>query len=349
MFDYLSLIMYFVIVTAIFAITSMSLNLEAGVTGLPNFGKVAFLALGGFMAGTVAVTLGMLVTGKSGPPYLAQTTSAVQQLAKVDPVFDVSVFILGMLLSIVIGGLAGMLASYPAIRLREDYLGITLLAIGEVIRAIQNNVPAIAGGPFGLPYVPGPLDWMRGTYGTTAYYLAFMSLAILLASLCFIYFNRLLNSPYGRVLRSIRDNEVVAESLGKDINKTKIHVMVVGSAVAAMAGAFSVYFVQSVYNDSYRPAITFVIYLIVLLGGAGNFKGTIVGAVIYEIIDVGTNFISPAISSYHYIPANIIPHAKYLVIGILILLIVIYRPEGLLPEERIKTVGWDVLDKRSHS
>ncbi|MGA3406307.1 MAG: branched-chain amino acid ABC transporter permease [Candidatus Bathyarchaeia archaeon] len=347
MIDYLSLIMYFVILAAIFSIASMSLNLEAGVTGLPNFGQVGFLALGAFVAGTVTVTLGMLLTGISGQLYMPATTAAVGQLGKVNPLFDVGAFILGMLLSIAIGGIAGMVASYPSIRLYEDYLGITLLAIAEVIRLIQNNFTAFAGGTYGLPYVPGPLDWMRGTYGTTAYYAAFMSLVIILAFLCFLYYNKLLNSPYGRVLRAIRDNEVVAKSLGKDISRTKIQVMVVGSALTSMAGALYVYFVQSVSNDNYLPAITFVMFLMVLLGGAGNFKGAVVGAAIYEILDVGTSFISPAL--YQYVSGSMIAHTKFLVTGALILLILLYRPRGLLPEQRIKTGGWEILGKQRRS
>lgn len=347
MIDYLSLTMYFVILAAILSIASMSLNLEAGVTGLPNFGKVGFLALGAFVAGTFAVTLGVLVTGsKSGLLYLPEVTSAVNQLAKIDPIFDIAVFVLGMLLALGVGGLAGFMASYPAIRLREDYLGITLLAIAEVIRLMQNSYTSIAGGAYGLPYVPGPFDWVRYRFGTTAYYLTFMSLALMLAYLSYVYFDKILNSPYGRILRAIRDNEVVAESFGKGVRRTKIEVMVIGSSFAAMAGALQVYFVQSVSNETYVPAITFVIYLMVLLGGSGNFKGAIAGAALYEILDVGTSFISP--SMYQYVSANIIGHLKFLVIGVLLLLILLYRPRGLVPEERIRTVAWKIAHDRKH-
>ena len=347
MIDYLSLVMYFVILAAILSIASMSLNLEAGVTGLPNFGKVGFLALGAFVAGTLAVTLGVLATGmKSDLLYLPEVTSAVNGLAKVSPAFDIAVFVLGILLALGVGGVAGFVAAYPAIRLREDYLGITLLVIAEVIRLIQNSYTSIAGGAYGLPYVPGPFDWVRYQYGTTVYYLSFMLLALTLTYLSYLYFDKILNAPYGRMLRGIRDNEVVAESFGKGVRRAKIEVMVIGSSFAAMAGALQVYFVQSVSNENYVPAITFVIFLMVLLGGSGNFKGAIAGAALYEILDVGTSFISPSL--YQYIPSNIIGHLKFLMIGVLLLLILLYRPRGILPEERIRTIAWKITHDRKH-
>ena len=343
MIDYFSIVMFFAILITIYSVMTMSLNLEAGTTGLPNFGQVGFVALGAFVSGTLAVRLGMFLIGASGDLFAPQVTSALTTLAETNPYFDVLAFLLGLVMAGLVGAASGFVASYPAVRLREDYLGITLLAIAEVIRLIQNDSPFFAGGAYGLPFIPSPMSWLRSLYGAQVYYSAFFLLVVLIASACYFYCNRLLNSPHGRVLRAIRDNEIVANSFGKDVVRAKIEVMMVGSALAAVGGALQVYFDQSLANLTYLPITTFIIYLMMLLGGKGNFKGSIAGAFVYEALDVGTSFLAPFMPG-NIIAGSLIAHLKFLATGIVLLLLVVYKPTGLLREKPVRTIAWEVLE-----
>lgn len=280
----------------IFGIVSLSLNLEFGFAGLANFGKVAFFLIGAY---TYA-----LLSQIGVPFYLC--------------------LIVGALISAVFG----LLISLPALRLRADYLAIAVLAFGEILRLIFKSEKWLAGGDWGISVSP-VFPWMGSEL---IYRLENIGLVSLCLFICFLVAQLLANSPYGRVMRAIRDDEVAAEALGKDIAKYKAQALMVGSAMAGLAGGLYAQYLQCIVPGMFMPMVTFTVWIMVLLGGPANNWGVLLGAGLVELFDRGANIV------VGYVDLPIEPgNLQYILFGVLILFVLFYRPQGLLKESPIKT------------
>ncbi|MEZ0318869.1 MAG: branched-chain amino acid ABC transporter permease, partial [Pyrobaculum sp.] len=212
------------LIAAIQIIYVLSLNLEAGYLGLPQFGKVMFLALGALAAGGIATKIALLayshaVQAKIGINPLANINSycsayqyvAIGEINKIfaaSPLEGVAFFLLAVVLAAAIGGIFGILMAGPALRLREDYLGILLLVSAETIRVVTTYTPQLACGVFGA-VLPDPFVWM-GDVRPWGY----LAVAMLFALVVFFVVERLGNSPFGRALKAIRDAETAAVVFG---------------------------------------------------------------------------------------------------------------------------------------
>ena len=193
---------------AIYVIVNLSLNLEFGYTGIPNFGKVLAVGAGAFVAASIPGRIFANIAGIEGD-YIENNLAIVSQINVwlVDNTgIGFAVFFLTLGIAAGIGGGVGLLTSYPAIRLRGDYLAITLLAFGESIRIIGNNFTPLVGGTLGVQ-VPDPLSFLPDDI---RFPIATIGL-ILIAIVVFLYSEKLIRSPLGRMLRAVRDNEVAAE------------------------------------------------------------------------------------------------------------------------------------------
>ncbi len=338
--DVAGLVLHILIFYAIYLILAVSFNIEYGYTGLPNLGKVLFYCLGACAAGSLAAYVAITVAGFHSnyfPPYCdASAIPVMTALAENSPLLDIALFVVGLAVACAIGFVAGILASYPSIRLRGDFLAISLLALGEVVRIIVSTEKWPVGGITGLTGIPTPFAWIKSPELAR---LAYALVALGLAALAYIYVELLANSPWGRVLKAVRDDELAAEVYGKNPVKAKIQAMAIGSALAGLAGALYTFYIGGVYPRDFIPIVTFMVIVMVMLGGPANNKGVLLGAAIVTLIDQLLN--TSVLNAMGLpLPASVllaVPYIKYMAFGAIIVLLLLYRPQGLIPEAPLRT------------
>ncbi len=319
--------------TGIYAILALSLNLEFGYAGQPNLGKVFFYSIGAYVSGVLVVHVLTGLAGFHGELFGAPAALARFQYASSNPAAIVALFAASLVLAAFAGGAFGYVASFPALRLRGDFLAIVLIAVGEVSRVFVRTYEPLAGGAIGTLGVPNPFVWIEGTPGRVVYALVVLGIA----AFFYLATERLTASPFGRVLKAVRDDELVARVLGKNAPRTKGTVLVIGSGMAAVAGVLSAFYVQTVFADDYIPQVTFLVLTMVLLGGAANHRGAVLGALVVALLDRLTQPGLLAILGIFWTFSVDLNYLRYIAIGVLIILILRFRPQGLLPERPIAT------------
>lgn len=302
-------------IAAIYVLAAMGLNLHFGYTGLLNFGQVGFMLVGGYgLAITVATWGGSMWLG----------------------------ILVGLASAIVLALLLGL----PTLRLRADYLAITTIAAGETLRLFYRSSWAepTTGGVFGLQrfandfYDLNPIP--RGTYGFwtvkfSARDLWVMIIAWALVVIVGLLLALLIHSPWGRVIRSIRDDETAARSLGKNVYAYKMTSLVLGGVLGGVAGMLQAIQVQSVSADSFDPAVTFFLYTLLVLGGAGTMLGPVVGSILFWFV---LSFIDSALRQAidaGYISSDLISTSeigavRFALVGLALILLMAFRPQGIL-------------------
>lgn len=252
------------------------------------------------------------------------------------PLIGLAVFLLTLLVAMCIGGLLGLISSYPAIRLRADYLAITLLALGEVLSIIGINYEPLVGGIIGIA-VPDVWSWL----GRNRFPLITIILLVVAIG-TFLLLEILARSPLCRTLRAIRDNEVAALSLGKDIVKIRLEVLVLGSIISGLAGALYAFYTCYVGPAVYgKLEWTFLPWLMVILGGVGNNYGVMLGTLTFITLRKLIVFYK---YSFALLPFDVV-WLEYLLLGLIILLILIFRPSGMLKEKPSQTIPQTMLEK----
>ncbi len=335
----------FVTFCAIYYILAISLNLEYGFTGIPNFGKVLFYAAGAY---TSAVVTGHLLTrlaGGSGADVCTARSAALREtFAAQEPLAIMGVFLLALVASALVGALLGGLLSLPSLRVRDVYLGLLLLVAAEIGRVFVRSTPGIICGSHGMGGIPNPFSWVSPA-GTR--YLVYALLCVLVALLCYWLVQRVVHTPWGRVLKMVRDDEEAAQALGKNPAKVKIQVMMLGSSLAAVAGSLYAFYSQFVGTEDFVPFLTFLVLSMVILGGQANNLGAIFGVLVMTAID---RFTRGSIFSMLGIDLPFdVSYARYVVTGLVLALLVMYRPQGLFPERPLRTPAWEVWRRRAKS
>lgn len=354
----------------IYVILALGLNLEYGFTGVPNFGKVFFYGLGAFLTGgIVAHLIGWLATRSL---VICTGTASVTRdnFALGSPAVVAGIFLLAIVLSALITGMFGYIMSYPALRLREDYLGILLIASGEISRVFVRSMPSnwIACRTDTLTSIPSPFYWLikyvpasgnlPSPYSwVTAGILSGAPFAILIlamAFVCYLIVSKLSNSPYGRMLKSVRDDEQAAVGLGKDPAKARAQVMIIGSMMAGVAGSLFIFVIGAVNNEDFVPLLTFIVWSIVLVGGSANNRGVLLGAVTINALIFLTplvgNWVSTTLPQFSFFTKSSVDltnYAEQAVLGTIIILVILFRPQGILREKPLKTPAWKVLKNTS--
>lgn len=342
----------FAIFLSIYLITALSLNLEYGYGGIPNFGKVVAVAVGAFTAGflpgrLVAWLFNIGTAEYSGILDYGTLDFHVTIVAEVNKILasnillSLAIFFVTIAIAALVGAVLGYVASYPAIKLREDYLAIMLLAMGEAIRVIGLNYPPIIRGNIGA-LVPDIFGWAGD--------LRYIVVLVFTGGVClavFLFLERLIRTPLGRMLRATRDNEYVAESLGKDVTRTRMKIIVLASMIGAIAGALDAFKAGGVIATMYhRETWTFWPWVMVILGGAGNNKGVVVGAFAFtglrRFIDFSKSYLDP------FVPFSVV-WLDPLLLGVMLILILMYRPGGLIPEKPTPTLERTKLEKMASS
>jgi branched-chain amino acid transport system permease protein len=319
---------------AIFAIVTMSLNLETGLTGIPQFGRVLAVIAGAFAVGALP---GRIMAALMGLPFglnytqdTVQFEIAPQITAALTASWLLSVlfFFLCLLVAAVSGAAIGWLASRPAIRLKEAYLGISLLAFGDFFMWVGHNWAPLVGGSTSV-FVPDPFR----IFGE-ARFEAVVIVIFLAALSVYAYLNRLAGSPFGRTLKMVRDNEISAAAAGKDVVKIRTQSLVIGSILAAVAGGLYVIYTGTVTAMGYSRLVwTFWPWAFMMLGGIGSTTGVLLGVmaltIMRTIITVYRFEIFGFLMTWGINPLWL----EFTLMGAVIVGVILFMPHGLVPEK----------------
>jgi branched-chain amino acid transport system permease protein len=281
------------ILAAVYAINALSLNLQVGVTGLLNFGQVAFVGIGAYS---------VAILDSHGVPW-----------------------IFGFLVGAVLAGIAGALVGRLGRTLASDYWAIATLALAELVRLVTLNQDRFTGGAQGLSAVTGLWTNLSGTARDAA---TFATIFVLLA-IAYAVARRVRNDQYGRVLVLIRENPDLAASLRHNVVSAKVRVMALSAVMASVCGGFYAMYISFIGPSQLLPFATFLIFTMVVVGGLGNTTGAVVGAVLITVLYDGTRFVRDWIG----VSADQAAAIRILVIGVVLLGFLLVRTEGLVPEK----------------
>lgn len=285
-------------IAGIYALLAQSLMLSWGMGGIVNLGLAGFFAIGAYGSA--------MATKWGGLPIP-----------------------LGIVLAMMAAALAGLVVTFSTLRLRDDYLAIITLGFAEVLRIVANNEIALTGGSDGISGITGGISRASGmTYALS--WLAIVSAAVML---CFVAIRRLGASPWGRALRAVRDDQVVAAVAGKPVVRLKAQTFVLSTAIAGLAGALYGHYGSYVAPDMFQPLITIYIFLAVTLGGNGRPIGAVLGAYVLVVFLELTRFTSELVTGISALQGAAL---REITIAVVLLVLMRLRPQGLLPERNQK-------------
>ena len=325
------------------AIMALSLNLQYGLAGIPNFGQAMFVSLGAYTAGWAYTRLLPLLAGRDFiAPCGAQLGQALQmrsEILRTLPAIGLTNFVLTLLLAMLVGGAVGWLASYPALRLKEEwYLALVLLVGGEIVRIVARGYEPLICAHNGLSGIGQPFVWLRpGAVAATV----FAAFVLLLAGLTYLYCERLVRSPFGRLLKALREDDRAALSLGKPVSRVRGQVMFIGSILAALSGVLFAVNLGFVSANDYGVALTLDVWVMVVLGGIGNNRGALLGALIVTLLDRVTAVAAIQLNGLGF--QWEFNYVRFILFGLILLFMLRYRPQGLLPESPATTGAHGVL------
>ena len=299
-----------------FAIAAMGLNIQFGFTGLLNFGQVGFMAIG-------AYGVGISITYYGWNPVVA--------------------LIVGILCCI---GLA-LVLGLPALRLRADYLAIVTIAASEIIRTVMRSVSLreFSGGSNGINgfsrgfYAWNPFDpQIRYGFGPFRFFgeqlwLILIGWVIVLVVTLVTF--ALMRAPWGRVVRSVREDEDAARALGKNAYGYKVQSLIIGGVMGGLGGMVLAIGTQTVQPDSYSPPITFFLYTALILGGLGRVWTPIVGSIFFwMLLSLTDNFLREAVDNRflginHIMDGVQVGQVRFMLVGVGLALLMVFRPQGL--------------------
>jgi branched-chain amino acid transport system permease protein len=295
-----------------YCILGWGLNLQFGEGGILNFAYIGFVAIGAYVTG--ALSLGKPETG-SGQSYI----------------FGLSLpFPVGLIL----GGLAAcvfaLLVSLLTFRrLRTDYLAMVLISLSLVLYDFINNFVPLFNGADGLTNVPEPFADQLGL-DANSFVPFFAGVALVIALIMWWLVSRITRSPLGRTLRATRDDPEAAAALGKNVFRFQLTAMLIGSFYAGIGGGLIIEFAGAFNTSAWLPGETFLIFAAVIVGGVGNNKGMILGALIVPVLFTQLPKFIPDIPGHPGLILNIAAMA----IGILLMLVLWFRPQGVIPEKK---------------
>jgi ABC-type branched-subunit amino acid transport system permease subunit len=298
------------VVAGVYTIFALGVQLQFGFAGLLNFGQVAFMAIG-------AYTMAILVVKEGWSIWLAAP------------------------LGVAVAAAAGLLLGLPALRLRADYFAIVTIAFSEIVRYVATNQDSLTGGSQGTIALGAVgraaqynAEWERfqsrvqGWLGVTSKDVAMLVIVWATAIALLVLVWLAVRTPWGRVLRAIREDEDAAASLGKNVLAYKLQALVIGSGLAGIAGCFYAWQFSFFSPDDFQPLLTFFAWMIVILGGLGRIWAVPVGAAVFGFLFAGTRFLDfPPLS---YLSGADRAYVRLIVIGLVIIGLVLVRPQGIL-------------------
>jgi branched-chain amino acid transport system permease protein len=310
----LDFLVSFAIMASIYAIFSMGLNVHWGYTGLLNFGIAGFFAIGAY---TSALFTARMPTG-------ALANYVVQAFGLNLP------FLVGVLAGAAAAGIVAVLVGLLTLRLSEGYLAISTIGIAETIRIFFNNERWLANGAQGLIGLKRPLF---NLVPPNFYNYLYLLIVVIFMVVIYIGLERGIRSPWGRVLRAIREDEIMSSADGKNIFLFKLQSLALGAVIMGSAGALYAHFSAAIQPGVFEATFgTFIIWTMLTLGGTGNNRGAILGAYIVWAIWSWSTFLIMKV-----VPAGFqtrAPYLRYVLIGLLLVIITVTRPKGIIGEEK---------------
>jgi len=280
-------LLHILILIGIYVILSVSLNLIAGYAGLLSIAHAAFYGVGAYVAALMALNL--------HSPFLVNVVCAV-----------------------IFSGLLGALVGIPSLRIRDDYFVIATFAFQVIIFSVLNNWVSLTGGPMGLPGIPQPTFFGLKISSHVGFLLTigfFCAVTLLIT-------RRIVQSPFGRVLKAIREDEVFTQAAGKNIATYKVLVFVIGAGMAAVAGVMYAYYISFIDPTSFTVMESIFIISIVIIGGAGSLWGPVAGAVVLVLL--------PEILRFLGLPSSVAANVRQILYGGLLVAFMMWRPRGFL-------------------
>lgn len=292
-------LVYMLTLISIYGFIALSLNLQYGLCGLSNFGQVGFVMIGAYSSVILVVLAHM--------PF---------------PV--------GLVGGMVMAALLGFFISLTVARLKADYWAIMTLATAEIIRLIFLNQTlggTYQGASFGIANIPQPLTSL---FSADVYPFFYLGMVLVFLALAYLVLRLLAKSPFGRILKAIREGEELPEAFGKNVRRFKTKVLVVGGALGGAAGSLLAHFSTYIDSNYFLPIETFLVWAMVVVGGRGNFSGTLLGTLIVMVFYSSTRFIKD------YIPINVqvLAALRMVLIGVLIVFVMLFMEDGLLKEKK---------------
>ena len=289
----LAYLVFFLTVAAILSIATLGLNLQWGVNGQFNAGVVGFVAVGAYAFAILAM--------KSGLPFAVALAA-----------------------SLAISAAVALLVGVATLRLRSDYLAIATFGVATSIQVLANNLEGLTGGSRGLVGIPRPFEG----FGQDVFSVLYLMLVFGLMALAYIALQTLLRSPWGRVLRAIREDEVAAAALGKNVVRFRLAAFVLGAMLMGLCGALYAGYVGAISPAEFLPIMTFQVWAMLIVGGSGSNRGAIVGS--FLIWGLWT-FSGAAIVSA--LPLGVQSHGgaiQAILVGLILVLTLLVRPHGIM-------------------
>ncbi len=312
MYYLLTLVVY----GAVDVIACLGLSLQFGIGGVTNFGFIIFQAAGAYTAAILALPSDTAAGGFQ---------LYIGGLHLPFPFPWIGAAVAGAALALPFTFLVGR-------RLRGDFAAVGLLVTAVLVNLLVMNYRPLLNGDAGLALVPAPLQSQVMTTTSTAYQWVFAAGIVVLAAGVYWFVRHITESPYGRTLRAMRDNDKVADSLGKNLRSLRTGMLLLGGAIAGLSGGILVSFISVWSPAAWTYAETIVLFAAVIIGGRGNHLGAVLGAVIVPVgFEESTRLISNANPS---LPPNLLPSLQWVAIGLLIALFLWFRPQGVLPERK---------------
>lgn len=299
---------FFLTVALTYAVITLGLNVQWGQTGLFNVGVAGFVGVG--------ATVSALLTTPDDPARLGGFGLPIA---------------LGWAGGALAAGLITFLVGALTIRLRADYLAIATFGVAVVVQLCLLNLQGITGGPFGISFIPRPFGPLAGD----PLLFGLLNLAVVTGVVFILYLalERLAHSPWGRVLRAIREDEEAALALGKDATKFRLQAFAIGGAAMGLAGAVQAHFIGFIAPDNYAPTLTFQVWAMLIVGGSGNNRGAILGAVVvWGLWALSAGAFAALFPAGEQARASALQIAS---IGVALCLILLFRPRGILGERSV--------------
>lgn len=330
-----------------YVIIAAALNFQFGNAGIPNMSSNVSVALGSFTVSAIVIRVSMWVANRAGvifrPNWVYDNPHNVNLLNSYfvnKPILSVSLFLFSLSLALILGCLLGLVLGKLSGRLRATRLMIFLIIISDATSVIAANTEEIAGGTLGA-FIPNFFAWYSGEQ------MVIIALAIILVGFfAYIVINIMVNSPFGRLMRSVRDNEVTLHSTGKNVAELRSSIMMFGSGIMALSGVLLAYYYSFVqYNMYSKVDYTFWPWLMITIGGLGSNGGSYLGALTCVSIIKGLNLSKQTIAPYLIGTSwlRLIAYFEEIILGSLLLLFLIFKPRGIIPEKNLVIKGIDYI------
>jgi branched-chain amino acid transport system permease protein len=307
------------VIAGIYAVVTLGLQLNVGYTGITNFGQAGFMAVGGY-------SMAILVLEAGWSFWLAMPAAVLVTMA------------------------FGVLIGLPSLRLRADYFAIVTLAMAEVVRLAAQNARGLTGGNKGLycefegvsqtcfddswrTLSKSILDFLGNFLSDPEPLLPLVIVVwatVALATVALIY---LQGTPWGRVLRAVREDEDAARALGKNTMVYKLQSLAISAALGAIAGFFLALYLATIHPHDYEPIVTFFAFGVLILGGLANYRGVWIGAILFWGLLEATRFVELPFSEEK------VAALRFAIVGLVLILLMAFRPQGLFGKREEMIIG----------